>query len=342
MSKNQLIIPTVLLAILVGCNQPQNLSVNHHDTPVKIQTSVVKKSSGVQSLTFSGTILPYQTIPVSFQTAGTVLSVLAEEGNPVKKGQVLAILDKTDFENIFNAAEAQYQQALDAYTRLKEVHAKGSLAEIKWVEMESNLKQAESSMKLAKNNLEKTVLKSPESGIVGRRRIEPGMSSVNILAPFEVVKIDHIYVRLSVPENEISKIKPGMIATFSLPALGDMSFTGKVSVIGVVADALSRTYEVKVLADNPDHIIKPGMICDLKLEGAQQTGFVVDYRAVSRDNTGTYVYKVIDNRTRVAKQRVKTGYITSEGIEILAGLEAGDEVVCEGLNKLKDNCKISL
>jgi len=157
-----------------------------------------------------------------------------------------------------------------------------------------------------------------------------------------VVKIDSIYVRVSVPENEISKIKSGMVATFTVPAIGDTPFTGVVSVVGVVADALSRTYEVKVLADNPAHIIKPGMICDLRLNSPQEMVSVVDYCAVTEDEMGTYVYKITDNRTRVERQAVKTGHVTTDGIEIVSGLQIGDEVACEGLNKLKDNSKITL
>jgi len=175
MNQKQLLLPSVVLTMLVSCTHPQSEPVKKVDEGVKIQTTVVKTASHIRSLTFSGTILPYQSIPVNFQTTGTVQSVLVEEGSPVSKGQVLATLDKTDLKNLCNVSEAQYRQALDAYNRLKEVHAKGSLTDIKWVEIESNLKQAESSLKLAQNSLDKATLRAPESGFIGRRRIEPGM-----------------------------------------------------------------------------------------------------------------------------------------------------------------------
>jgi len=328
-----------LLLLLAACSSPKE-SQQSVQTPIKVKTVRVKQSESKQTLTFSGTVVPFQSIPVGFQTTGTVQKVLVDEGMPVRKGQLLATLDKTDLTNMYTLSEAKYKQALDAYNRLKEVHDKGSLTDIKWVEMETNLQQAESSMNIAKNNLEKANLTAPESGWVGNRNVEPGMSAISIATPFEIVKIDRIYIRLSVPENEIAKIKPAMAATFSIPAIGNQQFTGEVSIIGVVADQFSRTYEVKVLANNPNNIIKPGMICDLTLVGDQTTSNVVDYRAVTHDNQGTYVYKVDAARTGVVKQPVKTGRTGSEGIEIVAGLQSGDEVVCEGLEKISENSKI--
>ena len=99
---------------------------------------------------------------------------------------------------------------------------------------------------------------------------------------------------------------------------------------------------MKVLANNPDNIIKPGMICDLTLLEAKNSANVVDYRAVSHDDAGTFVYKLDASRTSVTKQPVKTGNVSKEGIEIISGLQAGDEVVCEGINKISNNSKIVL
>jgi len=271
-----------------------------------------------------------------------VQTVMVDEGMAVHKGQILATLDQTDLLNMFKLSQTKYNQALDAYNRLKEVYDKGSLVEIKWVEMESNLHQAEAAMAISKNNLEKAKLTAPENGIIGKRNIEPGMSAIGISAPFELVKIDRIYVRLSVPENEIAKVKQGSDATFTVPAIGTTIFSGKVTMVGVVADRFARTYEVKVLAENPGLIIKPGMICDISLACDHSASIVVDYRAVTHDVDGAFVYKVNPSKTTVTKQAVQTGQTTPDGTEILTGLMPGDEVVCVGLNKISDNSKIEL
>lgn len=330
------------LLFSVSCQKSGTEGISRQPLAIKVKTAMVKESLGEERLSYSGTVTAYQSIPVTFRTPGTVQSVLVEEGMAVRKGQVLATLDKSDLQSVYNLSEAQYKQAKDAYDRLQEVYRKGSLAEIKWVEMESNLKQAQSSMELAKSNLEKAVLLAPENGIVGKRSIEPGMSSIGLNAPFEVVKIEKVYVKVSVAENEIALIEQGMDAYFSVPAVGPEAYRGKVAVVGVVADRISRTYEVKVLADNAGLKLKPGMVCDVVVPCRKKQMLTVDYRAVTNTGDGAFVYKVAPSGKSVIKQQVTVGQTTREGIEVLAGLNAGDQVVCQGKDKLKDNSLIVL
>jgi RND family efflux transporter MFP subunit len=341
MKTTRIMLQGAIFLLLTACNQKPETTLSE-TTPVKVTTTLVKTLNGQQTMSYSGTVIPFQSIPINFQTVGTVQSVKVDEGMSVYKGQILATLDQTDLLNMYKLSETKYNQALDAFNRLKEVYDKGSLVEIKWVEMESNLHQAEAALAISKNNLGKTILTAPENGIIGKRNIEPGMSSIGISAPFELVKIDQIYVRLSVPENEIAKVKQGSVATFTVPAIGTNLFSGEVTMVGVVADRFARTYEVKVLADNPGLVIKPGMVCDISLNSDQAPANVVDYRAVTHDVNGAFVYKVNTSKTAVTKQPVQTGQTTPDGIEIIAGLQPGDEVVCVGLNKISDNSKIEL
>ena len=99
---------------------------------------------------------------------------MLQEGDIVHKGQILATVSKTDNESMYKAAEAKYKQAKDAYDRLKSLHDKGSLSEIKWVEMETNLKQAEAQMQLSQSSLEKCNMRAPVDGMIGQRDVESG------------------------------------------------------------------------------------------------------------------------------------------------------------------------
>jgi RND family efflux transporter MFP subunit len=180
--------------------------------------------------------------------------------------------------------------------------------------------------------------------MIGRRDVEPGQSSIGISSPFVLVKIDRIMVKISVPENEINKISKGMKASFSLSALGDQTFNGAVSKVGIVADRISRTYDVKILADNPGNKIKPGMVCDVILNLNRETfSLVVPYKAVSKDSDGkTFVFVVSVDGTRVIKQNVTVGNYRESGIEVLSGLTPGQVVVSAGCEKLSNNSLISL
>ncbi|GAT63755.1 efflux RND transporter periplasmic adaptor subunit [Paludibacter jiangxiensis] len=326
---------------LAGCKQAKTESV----ADPKIVIAEVQQVSTSGALQYSGTIEPTQTIPLTFQAQGTVLKVLVNAGDPVKAGQLLAVVDKADAQSMYEMTLAKYQQAKDAYDRLKQVHDKGSLPEVKWVEMESNLQQAQSSVALSRNNLKKCNLYAPESGVIGKRNIEPGMNSLgNLNAPIELVKINTVYVKVAVPENEINLIKKGQKATFTVSALDNKEFEGTVTNVGVVADAISRTYEVKITVNNTKLELKPGMVCDVKLNvTANRTIVGVPLQAVDKDNDNrNYVYVVNVAGKTVSKRLVTVGIYQGDFVEILSGVNLGEKVVTGGLHKLSDNSKVTL
>jgi len=171
------------------------------------------------------------------------------------------------------------------------------------------------------------------------------MSSLgNPVAPLELVKIETVYVKISVPENEIGKIKKGLKASFKVSALQDKFFDGTVTNVGVVADQISRTYEVKITVKNPGLLLKPGMVCDVNLGiNANKEVLSVAYQAVNKDkDNNSFVFVADPSKKIVRKRIIKTGNYQNDNIEVLSGLSAGEQVVKEGGNKLSDNSKISL
>jgi RND family efflux transporter MFP subunit len=327
--------------VLAGCSQAKTDKV----VDPKVEVAAVQQISSSGALQYSGTIEAVQTIPLTFQVQGTVLKVLVNAGDPVKTGQLLAVVDKSDAQSMYEISQAKYQLAKDAYNRQKQVYDNGSLPEVKWVEMESNLQQAQSSVALAKNNLKKCNLYAPENGVIGARNIEPGMNSLgNLKSPLELVKINTVYVKVAVPENEINLIKKGQKASFSVSALDNQEFEGTVTNVGVVADAMSRTYEVKITVNNPKMVLKPGMVCDVKVNAPQNRSVVgVPYQAVNQDNSGSkYVYVVNEAQKKVSKRVVTVGNYQDDFVQILSGLSVGEKVVVSGMHKLTDNGKIVL
>ena len=314
------------------------------ESPIGVTIATVVNQSVVERLNFSGTVEAGQTIPLSFEMTGTVQSVLVEAGDAVSKGQLLATIDKTDARNMYEMTLAKQKQAQDAYDRLKSVYEKGSLPEVKWIEMQTNLEQANSSLKIAENNLKKCELKSPVSGIVGRRNVEPGMSALSITgAPIEIVDLKTVNIKISIPEKEIGKLKKGAEATFTVGALGGKEFNGKVTNISPVADRLSRTYEAKIQVNNRGGELKPGMVCDVRIDIADnQKRLLVPYLCVTRDNENQQYVYLIDKKANTAQKRiVTTGNYYDKFLEITSGLNEGDLVVKNGKDKLTNNCLIS-
>jgi RND family efflux transporter MFP subunit len=305
----------------------------------------VASSNEDAMLHYSGTIEAAHSIPLTFQVTGTIEKVNADEGDVVRKGQVLASLDKSDLQNIYTVVHSRYNQAKDAYDRLKSVHDEGSLTDIKWVEMETTCEQAKASLDLARNNLEKCDLRATTDGVVAKRNAEAGQSSIGLNPViFEIADIRTVYAKIAVPENEIGILKKGMKAYVTVSALNSKRIEGTVTRLNPVADVLSRTYEAKIALPNQQYDLKPGMVCDviIVMQGKKDK-VTIPYQSVTQDKDGNaFVYVVDSTGNHARKQIITPGNFRDGGVEVISGLKPGQLLVIEGKEKLSDYCQIEL
>ena len=331
----------ILIFALVSCNKNQVSSeeTNKQSKKIRVETVIAQKNDFKEKLSYSGLILPETKIPLNFQIPGTVTKIYVDEGDHVKKGQVLAEIDETSLKSTYNASLAMQNQALDAYNRLKLVYDQGSLPEIKWEEVKSKLEQANSMEIVSKENLKKCKLIAPSNGIIGSKNVEVGATSNPAISALDLITINNVYVKISVPENEINKLKKNQEAKVTIGALGHSSYKAKVDKIGVMANQLSKTYEVKLLMTNPGLIIKPGMVCNIEITvPTDNENITIPIQSIQKDYNGDeYVYVIDKNTNKANKVIVKTGEILQNKVQILSGISKGELVVVKGQNKLKNN-----
>ena len=346
MKKTHYLAGILALAFLGSCSSDKNeieKSQNAEKT-VKVETIQAQLGTNQQTFNYSGLITPTSTTPLSFQLPGTITQIYVEQGDKVQKGQVLAELDKTTFINTYQAAKAMEVQARDAYNRLKTVYDKGSLPDIEWEDIKSKLAQAEAAEQIALNNLNKCTLKAPKAGYIGSRNTETGATSITGVSIFDLVDINEVYVRISVPENEINKIQKNQQASIVIPAIDQTARIGSVERVGVVANPLSKTYEVNIRIENKKLRIKPGMVCDVNLAIENtSTPVILPSQAVMQGAGNThYVYLLNTTNTTARKQEVQVGQFHNNHLEILAGVNQGDMVIVSGQHKIKNGSSVKL
>ncbi len=341
MKKVNLILGLTLIIMLVSCgeNKTTESKISENKKEIKVKTIIIEEPTQSTDFSYSGIIVPTLTIPLSFQLPGSLNKIYVDEGDHVRKGQVLAEQDKTSFKNIFLAAQAMQNQAKDAYDRLKKVHDKGSLPEIQWEEIKSKLEQANSSAQIAKQNLDNCSIIAPTNGIIGSRNAEVGSTIIPGNPIFKLVIIDEVFVRVSVPENEINKIEKGQLVRLQIAAIGNEIYSGQVEKIGVMANPISKTYEIKIRVKNTDLKIKSGMVSNVAISiQSTNSTITIPYQSVIKNgDENHYVYKVDTETNTVKKQIVKVGVLTDNMIQIISGVSIGDVLVVEGQHKLSDN-----
>lgn len=328
---------SILLMLSVGCNPSGKEERVEREIPVKTWT--VSLYDNVSAHSYMGEIEGESSSSLSFQVPGYVEHIYVREGQRVAKGELLARLDKTTQQSSYDAAQSALKQAEDAYARMEQLHEKGSLPEIKWVEIQNSLQKARSMEQIAKKNLADVELRAPYAGIVAQKNIDTGASVLPGVPVFQIMQIERVNVNMSVPEDEITRVGIGDEVSITVSALGDKVFSGKITEKGIAADPLVHTYKVLVRIDNRSNELLPGMVCEANMGVSGGSSIVVSNSVVQVDHDGThFVWLNRDGRAR--KQPVSLGALAGDGVIIESGLSVGDKVIVEGVSKVSENMKV--
>lgn len=341
MKKNYLAAVCLLCITLTGCedNKP---SVKQVD-PVKVKLMRVSSSLCSESVRFSGTVQEEKGSLLSFPLMGRVNSVHVELGGRVRKGQLLATLDEIQMENTYQAANAALKQAEDAYRRMKELHDKGSLADMKWVEVQSKLQQAQSMEAVAKKNLADCKLYAPFDGVIAEKSLEEGQNVVPGVQVMKLVSGERLKVRISVPETEIAHVEKGQKAVIKAPVLNGLKAEGIVVEKGIQANPLSRSYEVNIAVLTNNTGLLPGMVTEVWLHDASKNrACVLPADVIQLDESNCYFVWVKDADGKASKRVITCGKFTANGVTVVDGLDEGDEVIIEGQQKVCEGTSLAL
>lgn len=335
----------MLLAALVVCSACSEKKGVREARSVKVKTLTVAAQLLQGGQNYSGTIEETSGTSLSFAGIGTVKSIHVSEGQFVSKGQLIGVLDATSAQSAYEGALAAKEQALDAQQRLKMLHDAGSLPEVKWIEVQTQVRQALAAEQIARKSLSDTKLYAPFSGYIAEKTVEAGTNVIAGMPVVKLVKIDQVKVKINVPEEEIAYISKGQPLKVSIAALKGREYEARVTEKGVSADALSRSYEVKAVVNNPWHELLPGMIAEVVAPSGTSEGGAVGYILpaeivqIDADNR-PFVWTVVDGKAQ--KTYITTGENIGDKIAIASGLKQGDKVICEGQQKVSNGMEVNL
>jgi multidrug efflux pump subunit AcrA (membrane-fusion protein) len=249
-------------------------------------------------------------------------------------------LPPNDFQKIeaaYNAARERYQMAAEG-TRLEDRNAAMAQA------LAAKAQASEESKRLGD-----TRLLAPITGNISMRRVDPGQTVAAGAPVFSIVNLNPAKVRVGVPEAEIGKVTQGARAEVSLPSLGGRTFEGRVEIIGVSAEAASRTYAVKIVVPNPGPVLLAGMVAEARIFVWTKSGpsnervLTIPGEAIVRDPQGaTNVYVYYPDRKRVYARRIDVGPPVGGEVGIRSGLNGEEQVVVGGQQKLREGTQVQV
>lgn len=347
-----LLVFTPALFLLAACGHTGNPRQSD-GASAAIGVAQPRKIQEFQRVAVSGSISsPGASSMVAFLVPGRVLQAFPREGEPVRQGQVLAVLDSVNLTHGLEAAHAQAeaaragaQRAEEEFQRMQQLFDSQSLAPNDFAKFKAvrdaahqQHQQALAGEGIAKKNLADARLVAPISGYIARRMVEPGVMVGAGQPVFEIAALDPVEVAVGVPETDIRLVKVGQAATVTLPALPGRMFKGIVNVVNISADPATRTYMTRIRVPNPARELKVGMVAEVSITGAQKLDMtVVPAEAIVRDPQGaTQVFQFFPDQKRVFSRRVDVGAVLGQDVQIRSGLKGDESIVVAGQHALRN------
>jgi len=280
-------------------------------------------------------------VDVIARVSGLVEWLGVEEGDKVQEGQVLAKLDDQELVLELERTQAQVENYRRLYERARDMYQKDLISRESFENTKYQYETAKAQYESARLRVEYARIRSPIMGILTRRFIELGGQVTINQKVFTVADYDTLFARIYVPEKEIKKVSIGQKARITVEAFPDQSFWGRVKMISPVVDPASGTVKVTIEIPKRQTELLPGMFASVYIiTETHPQALVIPKRALLLESETDRVFVCQEG---VARQReVKLGFSDQDRVEVLKGLEEGEQVVIIGQEGLREGARVAI
>jgi len=338
-------LPASLAVLLLGACQQEQVSEaedsGEETPPVPVETSVPVRGDVYAMYTGTAPIEAFAEADVIAKVGGEVRQLLVEEGDEVRKGQVLARLDGERLKLELNESEAKLRKLQRDYERNIDLQSKGLISDGDFEKIKYEMEALEAAFNLASLELDYTQIRAPIDGVVARRFVKLGNTISEGDALFKVTSLEPLVAYLHVPEREYRNVDPGQTVGIEIDALGGDTIVATVSRVSPVVDPQTGTFKITVEIIDQQRRIKPGMFGRIGvIYDVHDDALQIPRSAIIEDQGKASVFVVEDDHA--ARRLVETGYSNKGMVEILSGLQDGEQVVTVGQASLKQDSRVNV
>jgi membrane fusion protein (multidrug efflux system) len=335
-------IAALALVGLQGCGTGE-ASVAETDvrdaTPVPVSVASAHRDDISATYAVNATLTSDADAPVVARVAGELVELLVEEGDLVKRGQPLAILDGEKLRLEMLAARANLEQASKEYERNVDLHRRGLISSATIDDLKFNLEALQATHALKKLYFDYATIRAPIDGVISAREVKTGQTIDVDQVVFRVTDTAVLRAELHVPQSELPKFSAGDQARLSVASMPDSEFLATVARISPTIDKRNGTFRATAVIDNASGELAPGMFAKFAVAyEIHKNALLVPAAAVVEEDEEAIVY-VVEGET-VSQRRVAVGITTDGEVEILEGLSDGEQVVVIGHSGLRDGSKV--
>jgi membrane fusion protein (multidrug efflux system) len=333
----------LLSACQPGGDAGEETEAQQEEEVALVPVETMKPVRGDVYAVYSGTapIEAFAEADVIAKVEGEVREISFEEGDEVKKGDVLARLDGDRLRLELSESRARLEKMRSDFQRNKDLREKGLLSEGEFEKLRYDLEALEASFNLASLELDYTRIRAPIDGVISERYIKVG-NTIRVGDPvFRVTSLDPLVTYLHVPEREYRQISAGQPVAIDIDALAGRRIVAAVTRVSPVVDPETGTFKITIEIRDEERRIKPGMFGRMSIvEDVHENALQVPRSAIIEDMGNQTVFVVEDGKA--VRRIVQTGYGYNGMIEITKGLDDDDAVITIGQVGLKPDAKVSV
>lgn len=309
-------------------------------TLITVQT--IKDTVFNHFIEVQGNVETDQNVIVYPEYQGTLTRVYVKEGQQVRKGQLLAKIDDGGLSSQVSQLEVQMQLAKTTYERQERLWEQKIGSEIQYIQAQTNYESSRNAVNQLKQQLAKTNVVAPFSGIVDQVITDQG----TVVAPgqglFRVVNLNDMYITADIPERYLGTVTVGKDVEIFFPVLGK-TVAATVRQTGNYINPGNRSFSIEVGVPKMDNI-KPNLTAKLRINDyTNPKAILIPQSVISENDIGDqYVYKMVDSAGAFLAKRniVTTGLTQGDVIEILTGLNVADQVIVEGARSVQQDQEV--
>ena len=313
-------------------------SASKKNMPTKVKTLLVEPQASERRIETTGNIMAEEEVVLYPETQGRIIKINFTEGSQVNKGKLLLKINDSDLQAQLKKAMATKKLKEDTEKRNKTLVEKGAISNEVYDIASTELSSINADIDLLKEQIRKTEIRAPFNGVIGLRNISEGSYVTPTTRIAALQNINQIKVEFSVPERYATTIQKGNTVMFTTEG-NEKQFQAKIYGIEPKVDEVTRNVIMRAICANPNQQILPGSFAKVSIVASINTkAFMLPTQAIVPILKGQKVY--VAQGDSVIERKVKTGVRKDNVIEVIEGLQAGDEVVVEGVMYLRQGAKV--
>jgi len=314
---------------------------NQRSAGIAVEASPVSVDTVIEDIRAVGTLRPNESVVISAEISGRIVSIRFREGESVKAGDVLVELDATILQAELDKVRSDAALAKANQERAMTLAQKGSGTQRTLDEAQAAHMAALANLALAEARLQKTALTAPLSGIVGLRTVSVGAYVTPGERIVELVETDPLKVDFRVPETSFAQLRIGQKILVAADAVPAVIFDGKIYAIDPIVDVNGRAIRLRAQVPNPDGRLSAGFFARIRIVIDQRPNAVlVPESAIFPLDGKTLVYRIVNGRA--VQTEVVLGQRLPGQVEVRQGLSPNDTVIKAGQQRLRDGVQIQV